>query len=108
MSPPSRVALCAQELLADASARWCSQEPSTPASEWSWCGGPALSYFQDEYVYSHELFPLHWIRWYPSRRPPSRSSHCATRQRFSCTLYPHAPEALLIVLLRSLPVRHAH
>ena len=53
-----------KDLMADHVSRWCSVEPQQHAAEWTWCGGPPLSYFQDEYAYAHELFPPRWIRWY--------------------------------------------
>lgn len=45
-------------LLVDA-ARWCRDD-----AEWAWCGGPPLSYFQDEYFEEEELFPARVLRFY--------------------------------------------
>ncbi|KAL1524933.1 hypothetical protein AB1Y20_019810 [Prymnesium parvum] len=61
-----------KDLMAESVTRWCSSEPLELASEWSWCGGPALSYFQSEYMYVHEFFPLRWIQWYDLKLPIPR------------------------------------
>ena len=37
--------------------------------EWAWCGGPHLSFFQDEYFAHGELFPLRRRAFYDLRLP---------------------------------------
>eukprot|EP00658_Telonema_sp_P-2_P030232 TRINITY_DN22870_c0_g1_i1.p1 TRINITY_DN22870_c0_g1~~TRINITY_DN22870_c0_g1_i1.p1 ORF type:complete len:326 (+),score=49.87 TRINITY_DN22870_c0_g1_i1:79-1056(+) len=51
------------KLLMHNSSRWCQQ------SEWSWCGGPAVSYFQGEYFLEHELFPVRFVDFYNLKLP---------------------------------------
>ena len=41
-------------------------------AEWTWCGGPALSYFQDEYLTAAELFPTRVVRFYDLELPVPR------------------------------------
>jgi hypothetical protein len=71
-----------QKLLMTNADRWCKgkgKESSTvpdrispggteggrsEEGEWSWCGGPAVSYFQDEYFRADELFPTKKMRFY--------------------------------------------
>eukprot|EP00966_Prymnesium_polylepis_P043396 1006821-Prymnesium_polylepis.1 len=49
--------------------RWCSVDAREPTAEWTWCGGPPLSYFQAEYAYAHELLPPRRIRWCARAQP---------------------------------------
>ena len=35
-----------------------------PSSEWTWCGGPPTSFFQDEYLSWFEVFPIQWVMFY--------------------------------------------
>jgi hypothetical protein len=72
-----------QKLLLGKQDRWCTGTTSVGLSnslggnvyenagggssldgEWAWCGGPAISYFQDEYFRADELFPLRTLRFY--------------------------------------------
>ena len=57
-----------RKLLMSDEARWCSATSvrqlgggMTPGAKDSgdlaWCGGPPVSFFQDEYLHAHELFP---------------------------------------------------
>jgi hypothetical protein len=52
------------KLLMSDDARWCKA-----AGEWSWCGGPPVSYFQDEYFIEKELFPVKWVNFYDFEVP---------------------------------------
>lgn len=53
------------KLLMGDKSRWCK----SAGQEWEWCGGPQVSYFQDEYFKRDELFPPRYIDFYNLRLP---------------------------------------
>eukprot|EP00656_Telonema_subtile_P000279 TRINITY_DN10142_c0_g1_i1.p1 TRINITY_DN10142_c0_g1~~TRINITY_DN10142_c0_g1_i1.p1 ORF type:complete len:206 (-),score=33.54 TRINITY_DN10142_c0_g1_i1:107-724(-) len=54
-----------QKLLMSDDTRWCQSTDR----EWEWCGGPQVSYFQDEYFKEGELFPVKYVDFYNLKLP---------------------------------------
>jgi hypothetical protein len=57
-----------------------------PHQEWAWCGGPPLSYFQDEYVTGAELFPIREVRFHGIRAPVPRDGWPVLRRAYGASV----------------------
>jgi len=51
--------------MVDTTKRWCPVEGGSKGMKgWSWCGGPALSFFHAEYFEWAEFYPVQKLAYY--------------------------------------------